>query len=276
MEQVVEVNGSEIASESTSEDEIEGSYTSCPLKERIITVVHHFDAQSFVPIPNTPFNVEVELFGFNKDKDFQFDDNGKKTIDIVKEFGEEALGKELTITIEHKISRSDFDALYASYDGQLADLSAWLEGQSAIRKKDWADFLDNPPSLSSELEDLMMEIINAFREAWKELKKLFHMLSHPSEFIAKLQKYIEDPSLIEAIIDEGKQKAHDMLVLINDEVRVFILLNALYTWFCMLTPKQLNEALIGSLANIFVEAILRFVLPGGMILKTLKKLEQSL
>ncbi len=91
-----------------------------------------------------------------------------------------------------------------------------------------------------------------------------------------------DPAKAEAAKNKAEQnrintieKADEMLMLLKDEARCFLCLNAVICWLKSLSPLQILSLVSVSLATIFVEVVLSIILPGGAVLRNINRIRDA-
>ncbi|MDO6528203.1 hypothetical protein Q4519_21285 [Motilimonas sp. 1_MG-2023] len=282
MDQKIIVNEKERGTADYDDNKLSSDLVLCPLSGEL-HIVHCFETEEFVPIPNTPFELQAakrmlksgairdyfveEKYGpIYKDK-IGPDGIKKLTLDP-KVYG----GKSLKITFYPDVTKTDMDTLLKSYDGTIDKLAAWLDSEWNTQKQDWQDYLDDPIDLGDIVADFFKNIIKAVVDAWREIEELFILLANPTKLRNLLSKYMENPELISEMMAKSKKEMADILMLLKDEARCFLCLNAIYSWFKLLSPAQLYRVASETLASILVEVVISILVPGGAILKNLNRL----
>ncbi|MGO1296475.1 MAG: Rhs family protein [Vibrio sp.] len=279
MDQKVIVNGQEESAD-IDDKEIEANMVSCPLDGKL-TLVHCFEAETFVPIGNTDFTiVAVEKgahYGYNDipgtEMNGTIDDSGCAQLQLdPATYG----GKKLNITFHPDVSEDDVKALMNSYDSTLDNLMAWLEQEwKATQRAEWKEYLTGDVDVSEQVERFLHNMVQELLRAWDDISDLFDLLSHPSKLADLLGKYMDNPELIAQKLQDSKEEAAKMLMLLQDEARCFLCVKAVYCWIKLLSPLQILNFLSTSLASILVEVILMVVIPGGAVLKNINRLRDT-
>ncbi|OEE61621.1 Rhs family protein [Enterovibrio norvegicus FF-454] len=277
MEQKVIINENEQAADS-DDSEIEADLITCPL-DGIITLVHCFEAEAFVPITGTPFKIQPVkkvpgiVYGYNYEPDGPaisgtIDDQGFAEVTLDQAYR----GKQVRITFYPDVNESDMKAMLDSYDPTICKLSSWLDKEWGTQRKEWQIYVTEPIDVWDQIGKFMDDMLDAVIDAWDEIADLFKLLANPSKLAKKLSEYIENPELIAQKLASAKEEAEEMLTLIKDEARCFLCLNAVLSWFKLLSPLQILNLVSVSLSVILVEVVLSIIIPGGAILKNVNRL----
>ncbi|MFC3024438.1 Rhs family protein [Vibrio zhugei] len=279
MDQKVIVNGEEQSAD-IDDKEIEANMVSCPLDGKL-TLVHCFEAETFIPIGNTDFTIVAvekgDYYGYNDipgtEMTGTIDETGCALLELDLEvYG----GKKLDITFHPDVSDDDVKALMNSYDSTLTNLMNWLEQEwKSTQRAEWKDYITGDIDVSEQVERFLHNMVQELLRAWDDISDLFHLLSHPSQLADLLGKYMDNPELIAQKLQESKEEAAKMLMLLQDEARCFLCVKAVYCWIKLLSPLQILNFLSTSLASILVEVILMVVIPGGAILKNVNRLRDT-
>ncbi len=273
MDQKIAVNGSEMSAD-IDDDEIRADIITCPLDGKL-TLVHCFEAETFVPLGNTPFEIQPvkpgTYYGYNNDGPAYKGTIGESGSILVELDAATYGGKQLQITFYPDVTKDDVKTLLDSYDSTLDKLTQWLEKEWETQKKAWQAFLDNPIDVWDEVKKFLHSMVNELIKAWDEIAELFDLLAHPTKLAKMLSKYMENPELIAKMLQDAKDEAVKMLMLLKDEARCFLCIKAVYSWIRMLSPTQILNFIGTSLAAILVEVILMLIIPGGAVLKNVNR-----
>lgn len=276
MEQKVIVNGNEQSAD-TDDSEIETNIITCPLDGKI-TLVHCFEAEAFVPITGTPFKVQPVVFddgiiidsykpvGLAVSGTIGSDGTAEVTLD------KKYRGKPVRITFYPEVDENDIQKMLNSYDPTISKLSKWLENEWDKQRGEWQIYLSDPIDVWDEVGKFLDNMLDAVIDAWDEIANLFKLLANPTKLVKILSRYMVNPELIAEKLASSKKEAERMLTLIKDEPRCFLCLNAVISWFKMLSPLQILTLISTKLASILVEAVLSIIIPGGAILKNINRL----
>ncbi|WP_152442400.1 Rhs family protein [Grimontia indica] len=276
MEQKVIVNDNEQSAD-TDDSEIEADIITCPLDGKI-TLVHCFEAEAFVPITGTPFKVQPVKFDDGIFIDSYEPDGPAVSGTIGSDGTAEVMldpkyrGKPVRITFYPEVSESDIKTMLDSYDPTINKLTAWLDKEWKTQRSEWQIYLNDPIDVWDEVGKFLDNMLDAVVDAWDEIADLFKLLANPTELAKKLSKYLENPELIAEKLASAKEEAERMLTLIKDEARCFLCLNAVISWFKILSPLQILTLVSVSLASILVEVVLSIVIPGGAVLRNINRL----
>ncbi len=281
MEQQVIVNGSERSAD-VDDTRIKADLITCPADGKI-TLVHCFEAEAFVPIGGTPFKIQpvkkiqTPQYSPHHMHPTGYINDGKAVEGNIGHNGFAELtldpsyrGKLLRITFYPDVGEKDIQAMLNSYDPTINKLSSWLEKQwEEELHKEWEFYFANPVNVWEQVGDFFKNVLDALIDAWDEVAGLFKLLANPGELKEMLAKYIEDPERIAEQLATGKEKAAEMFMLLKDEARCFLCLNAVLSWLKLLSPLQIMSLISVSLATILVEVVISIVIPGGIALKVL-------
>lgn len=276
MEQKVIVNDNEQSSD-TDDSTIDADIITCPLDGKI-TLVHCFEAEAFVPITGTPFKVQPVKKGTGFwSSDYEPDgpavsgtigNDGTAEVTLDPQYR----GKPVRITFYPEVNESDIKTMLDSYDPTINKLSSWLDNEWKTQRSEWQHYLSDPIDVWQEVGKFFDKMLDEIVDAWDEIADLFKLLANPTELAKKLAKYIENPELIAEKLSSAKGEAERMLTLIKDEARCFLCLNAVISWFKILSPLQILTLVTVSLAAILVEVVLSIVIPGGAVLRNINRL----
>ncbi|RQW63624.1 Rhs family protein [Vibrio viridaestus] len=285
MEQKVVVNGSEKSADA-DDSTIQAELITCPYDGKL-KIVHCFEAEVYVPIPNTPFKIQPVkkrnstssgysyYMGYNAYSNVSYVNDGDPIEGTIGKDGmadvqldaDRYRGKLLRITFYPEVTKSDIDTLLQSYDETLTDLGGWLDEKWSTQKTEWQKFVKEDFDLTDVLEDFYDGLIQTIIATWDDISHLFKLLSHPEKLAKQLAKYINNPELVAEKLKSAKEEAAKMLTLLKDEARLFVLVKAVYCRIRMLTPAQIVTTIANNLSAILVEVVISFVIPGGAALK---------
>ncbi|WP_434710338.1 RHS domain-containing protein [Pseudomonas sp. R1-1] len=240
----------------TSRQPLSSSVVMCPAGGPL-TLVHLFEAARFVPIGNTPVTLEPLL----------------SEVDDVQTFGEPLRytigpsgilqvtdcdrGQRYRITFFPDVSTAQVRALYASYEGLIAELEGWLRGEWTGFQPQWtefssAGFLDRYGQL--QRAD-WRGFENALNGVWDDIKQVFALLADLQLNSEKLLEYLSDLEL-KALLAASSEAIANALLMLSDEPLLFIHLAAFTSWLKMLPPQYLAEVV----AEVRVELLVSFLL----------------
>ncbi|WP_434590573.1 RHS domain-containing protein [Pseudomonas sp. R4-83] len=257
IEQVFSVgNDVRLSAPITSRQPLSSSVVMCPASGPL-TLVHLFEAARFVPIGNTPVTLEPLL----------------SEVDGVQTFGEPLRhtigpsgilqvtdcdrGQRYRISFFPDVSTAQVRALYASYEGVIAELEGWLRGEWAGFQPQWtefssAGFLDRYGQL--QRAD-WRGFENALNGVWDDIKQVFALLADLQLNSEKLLEYLSDLEL-EALLAASSEAIANALLMLSDEPLLFIHLAAFTGWLKMLPPHYLAEVV----AEVRTELLVSFLL----------------
>ncbi|SHO58071.1 Rhs family protein [Vibrio quintilis] len=280
MDQKVMVNGHEQSAD-VDDSSIRADLVNCPLDGKI-TLVHCFESEAYVPIGGTPFKIQpVKLIKHGQSKRYVNDgdpyegtigEDGTKVVQLDKN---KYKGKLLRVYFYPDVTESDIKTLLASYDGTQQKLMDWLSAEWEEQKGEWDDFLRNPIDVGHEVEKFIENMGIALLSAWDEISDLFKLLANPTQLVETLKRYVNSEQLA-SVLEETKKKAAEMLNLLKDEARCFLLVKAAYCWLRMLSPVQIMNIVSVCLASLLVEVLMMMIIPGGKaVMKAIEQLRDA-
>lgn len=307
MDQEVKVGDMRIARGSVDDKEVTGKLP-CG-KDGPIIVTHAFEAKGYIPIGKAKFKV-IKRKDLTKEEEqsiwMAMSNSGgfggydlyakpfyqDKTVLDNQEFDEFGIA-EITLApcdagySYHIIinpdasSASNVKALESSYaelitksctlletvwkdkaEGGYGQYQQWIEFEQmggvnwdAVRKK-----------FISALVDKVLELYDT-------VKLIFNWVSQLDT--KKLLEYLSKDAVeeLEKLYKNSQKEISDMLVVLSDEVLVFICVKALYSYFCLLTPQQLGEFAADAIGEIIIMIVLYTVLPGAVLKIALEGLD---
>ncbi|WP_348704017.1 hypothetical protein [uncultured Neptuniibacter sp.] len=269
MEQSIKIQDWETTQSVDDNGSVSRDVTVCPL-DGVINVVHHFEAQSFIPISGTVVTVYEDGLWDTEIKRATTDSNGVARIELDKL---KYAGKPLVIKVEPDLNKSHIEELFGSYDSVMERAIAWLDNKWATAQVSaWTEYVANPLDAVGALEEFLDAFLDAIKDVWDDLKMIFEMLSHPDKLWQMIQKFC-DPAEMSQMLESAKQEVEKMLILLKDEARLFLCINAIYSWFRTFTPSQVFTIAAAAAAALLVEVILNLIMPGGIFRKVLTQFD---
>ena len=269
MEQTIKIQDWESAQGVDDNGSVESGYITCP-EDGVINVIHHFEAQSFIPISGTEVKVYLEESGFDPViADGVTNENGVALIQIDKT---KYRGKRIYVEVEPSLNKSHIEALFGTYDSVIDTAVEWLDGKWETQKQAWAAYVTNPLDAKGAIEDFLDAFADAIKDVWDDLKMIFEMLTHPEKLWEMIKKYC-DPAEMARLLETAKQEVAKMLILLKDEARLFLCINAIYSWFRTFTPAQVFAIAASAAAALIIEVILNLIMPGGIFRKVLTQFD---
>ncbi|KRW61694.1 type IV secretion protein Rhs [Pseudomonas sp. TTU2014-080ASC] len=254
--------GNEVETLKADKDSREVSaYATCPINGRI-KLLHAFDSVNFVPISNTPFEA-VEYVPWYSLKAPQkisgtLDENGLGFIENCEP------NRKYFIRFYPNVSEAEINALYASYDGVIAKLEAWLQSEwNSTISAQWK--LMAPVGDFERLKQIndayMQGVENALKSLWNDLKSLYDIISHPLDNATKLLEFISEIDLEK--LKQAKDVVEKLLLIVSDEPLMFLYTSAFVTWLQLLPPTTIAELTSQILSTLLLDILLGIVLSGG-------------
>ncbi|WP_415891265.1 hypothetical protein ACMXYV_08090 [Neptuniibacter sp. SY11_33] len=269
MGQTIKIQDWETAQSVDDNDAVETGYITCPA-DGVINVIHHFEAQSYLPIKGTEVTVYLEKIGFDSVVgEGVTNENGVALIQVDKN---KCRGKRLWVKVEPSLNASHIEELFGSYDSVIERAVTWLDGKWENQKNEWASYIANPLDAAGALEEFLDAFVDAIKDVWDDLKMIFEMLTHPEKLWAMIQKFC-DPAEMARMLETAKQEVAKMLILLKDEARLFLCINAIYSWFRTFTPSQVFAIAASAAAALIIEVILNLIMPGGIFRKVLTQFD---
>ncbi|WP_415891602.1 hypothetical protein ACMXYN_09495 [Neptuniibacter sp. PT8_73] len=272
MEQSIKIQDWETTQSIDDNDSVSRDVIACPL-DGIINVVHHFEAQSFIPISGTIVTIYEDTWPTNTFiKSLPTNANGVARFELDKL---KYAGKPLVIKVEPDLNQSHVDELFGSYDSLIEKLLAWLDDKwTSVQVAAWTDYIANPLNAVDALQEFLDAFLDAIKDVWDDLKMIFEMLTHPEKLFDVIQKYC-DPAEMSKLLESAKQEVEKMLILLKDEARLFLCINAIYSWLRTFTPAQVFTIAASAAAVLLVEVILNLIMPGGIFRKILTNFDNT-
>ncbi len=281
MDQQITVNGKNRSAD-LDDSEIREDVIACPADGKI-TLVHRFESEVFIPIPHTPFKIytvkerthEVgspttgarTITTYSNDKvvfDGRVDKNGMKEVVIADEFR----GERLRVEFYSDIKQEDINAMLNTYNQDIADLSNWLSEYWETQREEWRSFLGEGYTTSDSYGQFFKGLLSVIVDAFEELLNLFLFLANPARDVVELGKYFaNNPEEIQQLLETGGDTVREMFAFLRDEVRCFLALEVVFSYFRLFTPKQIDAVSSTIGAGFVLELILCFVVPGAILKK---------
>lgn len=255
--------GNEVLSLSRDKDNKQVQhYATCPVNGKL-NLLHRFETASFVPIGNTPYELEeiTGLFGGAPQKfSGKLDADGKASIAGCTP------NKNYRVRFYPNVGQAELDALYKSYEGVIGQLHAWLMQQ-------WSSSIDAHWLMMSPVGDprRLAEINQAFvagtghamMNIIDDVKNLIHMLANLDEYKQKLLEFISEADF-QKIKQQAKELLHTAMLMLHDEPLLFFYASTVVCWISLMPPVEVAEMYSTLESGILLNVLLGIVLSGGM------------
>ncbi|WP_260961735.1 RHS repeat-associated core domain-containing protein [Pseudomonas citri] len=230
---------------------------SCPA-EGPLTLVHLFQAARFVPIGDTPVMLEPVIAGEPGQEIFGEPIHHVIGPSGILEVPECWRGQRYRITFFPHVTAEHVKALYASYQGVIAELEAWLkaEWESEFQPL-WADFSD---AGFRERYGLLRQadwqgFENALNQLWGDVKQVFELLADLQANSEKLLHYLTEIEL-EQLLQASSEAIAKALMVLSDEPLLFVHMTAFASWLRMVPPQYVAEMMGEMRAAVLINFLL--------------------
>lgn len=268
----------------------------CSLKPSTVTLTHTFESTRYVPIPNTAYQLvkrplsALSHYGLSNDGSTgysyttqgygasawkqpysgtpvpdgsgQFDENGVAKITVPPC----EPGYEYVLIMNPHIQPADMQALNAAYSGVIQRYHAWLEKKwHTEQRAAWQEYLEQGGlSMTKIAQEFLNGILEQLKTLYDTVKQVGKWILNIDKYAAQLASYLSDDGIakLKAMGKAGAQKLGETLTLLSDEMMIFILGYAAYSYIRMLTPQQIADALANMVGSILTMVVLYFALPG--------------
>lgn len=305
MDQQLKVGDLVVASDSQSNEKINGSMT-CSLTEPII-LTHAFQAKGYIPIAGSTFKIikrkkktqqdfaqmttamwvnhaSGAYYDDSAQQGFEdivvldkqtFDDNGMATVQLA----ECDSGYSYHVVVNSQASsESNLKILDDAYTELIVKCSNMLEKVWVTRQRAaWLEFVkrDDGVDFIQAFEAFFSGIRNKIVELYETAKNIVEWIT--SKNLSALREYIGEKGVEEMkrLYDDGKKEIADTLVILSDEMLLFICAYALYSYFCLLTPQQIADFAGEAAGELVLMLLLYIVLPGSVARLALDGLDSA-
>lgn len=259
----------------------------CSLVPQVITVTHGFRSTRYIPIPLAKYTLvkrpvitrqryqNYPLAGTappsrygdtRKDKVVnpgQFDEQGKAVVTLP---ACEA-GYQYHLLINTDITPQDREALFGAYQGVIDQYATWLTTRwNTQQRAAWATYLKGGLNLAQAASAFLDGMVSQLKLLYDTIKEVWKWISNADKYAAKLADFIGSVNVeqLKALAKKGDEAVGKTLTLLSDEILVFILADALYCYFQLLTPQQIVNFVADAFGSLVVMIVLYLVLPPGM------------
>lgn len=291
MDQQVKVGDFVIATTRIDKEKFNGAMT-CTLNQPI-TLTHAFEAKGYLPIAGSPFKIikrkkitpeqwqqmayamANQPYGPYYDEamlsDFEditvldglvFDDNGMATVNLP----ECDQGYTYLVVVNAQASsESNLQRLDESYSELIVKCANLLQTQWGTRQRAaWQTFAaqGSQVDFTQAFKAFFAGLRDKILELYETAKKIVQWIT--SENLDAMLAYIGEKGVakMKELYATGRKQIADTLVILSDEVLMFICAHALYSYFCLLTPQQIADFAGGAAGELVMMLLLYIVLPG--------------
>lgn len=256
----------------------------CSLAPQAITVTHGFRSTRYIPIANatytlvkrpvfTPSDYVATRYGVfprngytQGDKPVsqgQFDELGKTVVNLpVCE-----PGHHYHLLVNTDVTVQDRQALYAAYQGVIDKYANWLTQKWHTQQRAaWETYIKEGFNMAEAASAFLDGMVSQLKQLYDTIKQVWEWISNADKYAAKLADFIGPNGVaqLKALADKGDKALGETLTLLSDEILVFILADALYCYFQLLTPQQIVNFVADAFGSLVVMIVLYLVLPGGL------------
>lgn len=293
MDQEVKVGDFVIATARIDKGTFNGAMQ-CTLNQPI-TLTHAFEAKGYLPIAGSSFKIikrkkktpeqfrQIAYMSVNQaygpyynnmaSSDFEditvldglaFDDNGMATINLPK--CDDAYTYHVVVNAQAS-SESNLQRLDESYSELIVKCTNLLETQWGTQQRAaWQAFAaqGSQVDFTQAFKAFFAGLRDKILELYETAKKIVQWIT--SENLDAMLAYIGQKGVdkMKELYDTGKKQIADTLVILSDEMLMFICAHALYSYFCLLTPQQIADFAGGAAGELVMMLLLYIVLPGGV------------
>ncbi|WP_025122864.1 MULTISPECIES: hypothetical protein [unclassified Serratia (in: enterobacteria)] len=261
---------------------------SCGIEPTNITITHGFRSTRYIPIPQAKYTLvkrpvitqqrynNYPLAGTappsrygdtHKDNvvySDKFDAQGKAVVTIPPC----EAGYQYHLLVNTHITDEDRDALYAAYQETIDKYATWLTNTWNTQQRGaWQAYLQNGGLSLTETANAFLDgMVSQIKQLYDTIKQVWLWLSDVDKYAAKLAEFIgpEGIEKLKALPGKSAEALGDALTLLSDEILVFILIDALYCYFQLLTPQQIVNFVADAFGSLLVMVVLYLILPPGM------------
>ncbi|NCG53467.1 hypothetical protein [Serratia fonticola] len=261
----------------------------CSIEPTNITITHGFRSTKYIPIPLAKYTLVKRPVVINQQRsqDYpaalsgppsRYGDTSKDK--VVSQNNFDAQGKAVVtipsceagyqyhLLVNTDITDKDRDALYAAYQETIDKYAAWLTTTwNTQQRAAWQAYLQNGGLSLAETANAFLDgMVSQLKQLYDTIKQVWLWLSDVDKYAAKLAEFISPEGIekLKALPGKGAKALGDTLTLLSDEILVFILIDALYCYFQLLTPQQIVNFVADAFGSLLVMIVLYLVLPPGM------------
>jgi hypothetical protein len=293
MDQEVKVGDFVIATARIDKGTLNGAMQ-CTLNEPI-TLTHAFEAKGYLPIAGSSFKIikrkkktpeqfrQIAYMSVNQaygpyynnmaSSDFEditvldglaFDDNGMATINLPE--CDDAYTYHVVVNAQAS-SESNLQRLDESYSELIVKCTNLLETQWGTKQRAaWQAFAaqGSQVDFTQAFKAFFAGLRDKILELYETAKKIVQWVT--SENLDAMLAYIGKKGVdkMKELYESGKKEIADTLVILSDEMLMFICAHALYSYFCLLTPQQIADFAGGAAGELVMMLLLYIVLPGAV------------
>lgn len=257
---------------------------SCSLVPKTITVTHGFRSTRLIPIPNASYRVvkrpvitpmhhpsgryiDFPRNGYTlNDKpvtEGKFDGQGKATVELPAC----ETGHQYHLLINTDITPQDREALFGAYQEVIDKYATWLTTKwNTQQRAAWATYMSDGLNLAQAASAFLDGMVSQLKLLYDTVKEVWKWIRDADKYAAKLVDFIGRTGVeqLKAMTKNGEEALGKALTLLSDEILVFILADALYCYFQLLTPQQIVNFIADAFGSLVIMIVLYLVLPPGM------------
>ncbi|MGN8346994.1 DUF6531 domain-containing protein, partial [Pseudomonas sp. SMV71] len=258
VEQVFKVgNEVSLAAPKNLNEPVSATVTACPAGGPL-TLVHMFQAARFVPIGDTPVMLEPVTGGAPGEETFGEPVHHVIGPSGILEIPECWRGHRYRITFFPQVTADHVKALYASYQGVIAELEGWLKAEwEGEFQPLWSEFSD--AGFRERYGMLQQADWRGFEKAlhglWDDVKQVFELLADLQANSEKLLDYLTQAEL-EQLLKASSEAIAKGLMVLSDEPLLFVHMAAFASWLRMLPPQYLAEVVGEMRASVLISFLL--------------------
>ncbi|WP_163024197.1 DUF6531 domain-containing protein, partial [Pseudomonas viridiflava] len=255
MERVIKAGGS---SKAVSMNDDDFSYVAkCPLVGPLL-IESKFESLYDIPVGD----IQVDVIAV---------DGGAKTTVMLDKQGKGSFqgqpGKAYKIHVHDKVTPTQIDALFNSYNGLSADLEGFLRKEWAGFKPQWSN-----QSASAKAMAIGAGILEggweAIKGVWDGITKALDILQNPKKFAEELGAGADE---LVKLAKEAPDVMKKAMLLASDEAALFLMVRCASIWVAGLPPTQVvgqtakmtSAATIGILIDIVISVVLTLAAEGA-------------
>lgn len=297
MEQQVKSGDMVLATESTEKKKI-GSWMECSKNTaKTVTLTHAFEAAKFIPIPDMQFQIlkfsaeqkknanpvryrgaffqDINALGFQEWRNINI--NGGTPVGAPQNFdarGEAILnipaceaGYEFALVINSDISDEMINQLVESYRSVADTCAGWLQKTwDNELNPAWEEWAKNPNlDVVQAVSHIVTGMLSQIMALYDTVKMIWDWITNCN--LDALSKYISAEGLqeLQKQIENGTKQISDTLMMLSDEVLIYIVGKSLLHFISLLTPQLIVDTIGEAFGQILIMVILNLILPAGIM-----------
>lgn len=301
MKQQIRVGDMKSQNAKLSENTI-GVAMTCGRETQQITLTHAFRSTFYLPIPNASYKLvkrskpspfervaylsagldpirldssrDIPLDPGSDPGPLKFDQQGKATITLPPC----QAGYDYVLLINPDITETDRTRLYQSYQAVITQYTQFLmEKWETSQRDEWASFIKIGAEVNvlEAAAEFMNGALSQLTQLFKTIEEVWKWLTNIDKYVDKLQAFFDDDGLakLKVMAEQGSEELKESLSLLSDEIMMFIMGNAVYSYFKLLTPQQIANFVANAFGTLLVMFALMLVLPAELCKKMLSTLD---